>query len=157
MFLCENRRYHGDETIMHKSELYMIIKSEDALTYCTKQSMLEQMVGNEKWLHYYYAGIALGKQIPQKPDHIYERYPKHDWYRDDNGEIDMWFMDVGFHNGPGCKRCHATFCEHCDPDWDEEECTVDEMRCPTCGEKIDWPYEKNKYCRNCGQALDWCE
>ena len=100
---------------------------------------------------------ALEKQIPKKPIHIHEVYPKHDWIRDEDGEIDMWVMDVGFHNGPGCKRCGASFCEHCDPDYDEEECVVDEMRCPSCNEKIHWPYEKNKFCNQCGQALDWSE
>lgn len=100
---------------------------------------------------------AINKQVPRKPIHIHEIYPKHDWIRDDDGEIDMWALDVGFHNGPMCKRCHSSVCEHCNPDWDEEECEVDEMRCPNCNEEISWPYKKNKFCRNCGQALDWSE
>ena len=35
------------------------VRNEDALEYCKKQSMLEQMVGNETWRHYHYAAKAL--------------------------------------------------------------------------------------------------
>lgn len=98
---------------------------------------------------------ALEKQIPKKPIHIHEVYPKHDWKLDEDGEIDLWAMSVGYCNGPVCKRCHTSVCEICNPDYDKEECEVDEMHCPGCNEEIDWPYEKNKFCRNCGQALDW--
>lgn len=97
---------------------------------------------------------ALEKQIPKKPIHIHEVYPKHDWARDKNGEIDMWAMDVGFHNGPMCKRCYHSVCEHCEPDWDEDECVVDEDRCPSCNNKLSF---KPKFCKDCGQALDWSE
>ena len=97
---------------------------------------------------------ALEKQIPKKPIHIHEVYPKHDWARDKNGEIDMWAMDVGFHNGPMCKRCYHSVCEHCEPDWDEDECVVDEDRCPSCNKAFAF---KPKFCKDCGQALDWSE
>ena len=122
--------------------------------FCTDESNITAQIRTDLEL---LCMKAILKQIPEPPVHIHEVYPKHDWYRDKNGEIDMWVMDVGYHNGPGCKRCHATFCEHCDPDWDKEECEVDEMRCPSCNEEIGWPYEKNKFCRNCGQALDWSD
>ena len=119
--------------------------------------MLEQMVGNEAWKNYEYAAKALDKHIPKKIVHIHEEYPKHDWIRDKNGEIDMWVMDVGFHNGPGCKRCGVTVCECCNPDYDQDKCVVDEMHCPSCNACISWPYEKIRHCPGCGQALDWSE
>lgn len=99
--------------------------------------------------------LAIDKQIPKKPIRIHEIHPKHDWMLDKNGEIDLWAMSVGYCNGPVCKRCYTSVCEICNPDYNEEECEVDEMHCPSCNEKIDWPYEKNKFCRNCGQAIDW--
>lgn len=46
------------------------VRNEDALEYCQKQSMLEQMVASEKWKHYHYASEALEKQIPKKPKGI---------------------------------------------------------------------------------------
>lgn len=100
---------------------------------------------------------TLEKQIPKHPIHIHKVYPKHDWIRDDDGEIDLWVMDVGYHNGPMCKRCHVSVCEHCNPDYDEEECVVDEHRCPSCNEEVHYYYDTDKFCRNCGQALDWGE
>ena len=100
---------------------------------------------------------ALEKQIPKKPIHIHEVYPKHDWKLDKNGEIDMWALSVGYCNGPMCKRCHTSVCEHCNPEWNEEECVIDERRCPSCNEEVHYVYDTDKFCRNCGQALDWSQ
>lgn len=50
---------------------------------------------------------------------------KHDWYMDD-GEIDIFRMDAGYHNGPQCMRCQESFCHHCRPERYEEECLGDE-------------------------------
>lgn len=58
---------------------------------------------------------ALNKQTPKKPTHVYEVYPKHDWMQKDNGEIDMLAFSVGYCNGPMCRRCYHTECEHCNP------------------------------------------
>lgn len=30
------------------------------------------------------------------------------------GEIDIFQMDDGVHNGPGCERCGLTWCHHCE-------------------------------------------
>ena len=100
---------------------------------------------------------ALEKQIPKKPIHIHEVYHNHDWKCDENGEIDMWALSVGYCNGPMCNRCHASVCEHCNPEWNEEECVIDERRCPSCSEEVHYYYDTDKFCRNCGQALDWSE
>lgn len=97
---------------------------------------------------------ALEKQIPKKPIHIHEIYPKHDWKLDKNGEIDMWAMESGYHNGPMCKRCYHSVCVHCEPNWDDDECEIDEDHCPSCNKKLAF---KPKFCKDCGQALDWSE
>ena len=69
---------------MNQNETYLLVRNQDALEYCKKQSMLEQMVGDEKWRHYEYAAKALGKQIPKQPNIWEERYyffptPNDDW------------------------------------------------------------------------------
>lgn len=95
---------------------------------------------------------ALNKQIPTKPLHIHEVYPTHDWNRDDDGEIDTWAMCSDFHNGPLCRRCYHSPCVHCDPNWEDGECVVDEDHCPSCNKNVS---RHIKFCSECGQALDW--
>lgn len=52
---------------------------------------------------------------------------KHDWVTwngEDDGEVDAFAgTDYGYHNGPLCKRCGFTACEHCHPEIYEQECT----------------------------------
>lgn len=57
---------------------------------------------------------------------------KHLWYKNENGEIDMWRLDVGFHNGPECQVCHASFCVYCTPNFDDEECDAGHYYCSEC-------------------------
>jgi hypothetical protein len=45
---------------------------------------------------------------------FYERY----------GSIDVWILDAGYHNGPGCERCFETWCEHCSDAYKTEMCPV---------------------------------
>ena len=100
--------------------------------------------------------MALKKQIPMKPIRIHEEYPEHLWQRDDDGEIDVWAFESGYHNGPYCTRCHHTECEHCNEDWETnptEPCVIDKDVCPCCGTSV----FKTAYCSKCGQALDWSE
>lgn len=83
--------------------------------------------------------------------HKHEEYPEHQWIRNENGNIDHFAMEVGYCNGPVCKRCGYSFCEHCEPDgWDKRLCVIDEYYCPNCGRLM---HEKDKFCRNCGQAI----
>ena len=28
-------------------------------------------------------------------------------------KIDMFVLDAGYHNGPGCSKCHFSLCHHC--------------------------------------------
>lgn len=95
---------------------------------------------------------ALRKQTPIKPLHIHEVYPKHDWELDEDGEIDIFAMENGFHNGPRCRRCYHSPCVHCTPNWDEGECIVDYDLCPSCNKRA---IKLTKFCPDCGQALDW--
>jgi hypothetical protein len=97
---------------------------------------------------------AINKQIPKKPIHIHEEHSEHLWKRNNNGEIDLWAFSVGYCNGPVCTRCWHSECEHCNEDWDDDECVIDEHRCPSCNKDL---MSILKFCGNCGQALDWNE
>lgn len=46
-------------------------------------------------------------------------WSEHDWERDKNGEIDDFAFGVGYCNGPMCKRCFYSFCEHCEDDYEK--------------------------------------
>jgi hypothetical protein len=50
-----------------EAEARQIIRLEDALEFCKKQSMFEQVVSNEDWKHYSIAAEAIKKRIPTKP------------------------------------------------------------------------------------------
>ena len=52
---------------MKIEEAKRIVRLEDALEFCKKQSMLEQVVSNEDWKHYSVATNAIEKQISKKP------------------------------------------------------------------------------------------
>lgn len=43
--------------------------------------------------------------------------------RMDEGRLDIFFCDSGFHNGPGCDTCHWSCCNHCDTIEDIPECS----------------------------------
>lgn len=76
----------------------------------------------------------------------------HLWYRDEDGEIDTWRFNVGFHNGPECQICHETLCIHCHPDWQDDECEQGYYICSECGETS---ADGNKrFCPNCGAKMD---
>jgi hypothetical protein len=49
----------------------------------------------------------------------------HKLVRDKDGDIDFFQLDAGFHNGPGCEKCHETWCQHCEmrkPEWNFPPC-----------------------------------
>lgn len=104
---------------------------------------------------------ALMKRTPKKPVPFHEVHPRHDWAREEkSGEIDLFAASSDYHNGPICLRCYTSKCVHCDPDWNkDEECVVDEDRCPGCGVTIYRPnrYRSSSFCPDCGQAIDWTE
>lgn len=43
----------------------------------------------------------------------FDEHQEHEWILDEDGEIDMWQLESGFHNGPACSRCGYSYCEHC--------------------------------------------
>lgn len=96
---------------MNNNEAYLLVRNEDALEYCKKQAMLEQMVGNEAWRYYEYAVKALKKQIPRTPIVWRHQY----WYAP---EIDD---DWGY-------QCPC--CGNRDIDYPEHHCI--------CGQALDW-------------------
>ena len=77
---------------------------------------------------------------------------RHLWYKDENGNIDEWRVDNGFHNGPECQICHTAFCEHCTPDWSTTECEIGHYYCSECAETSRDAHENN--CPNCGAKMD---
>lgn len=79
---------------------------------------------------------------------------RHLWYKDENGNIDEWRVDNGFHNGPECQICHTAFCEHCTPDWSTTECEIGHYYCSECAETSRDAHEN--YCPNCGAKMDEC-
>lgn len=44
---------------------------------------------------------------------------KHNWERDENGNIDEWAWESGFHNGVFCVDCGKAVCVNCNPDYME--------------------------------------
>lgn len=77
---------------------------------------------------------------------------RHLWYKDENGNIDEWRVDSGFHNGPECQICHTAFCVHCTPDWSTTECEIGHYYCSECAETSRDAHED--YCPNCGAKMD---
>lgn len=82
----------------------------------------------------------------------WEHTKKHLWHKNKDGEVDMWRLDCGYHNGPSCELCYESFCEHCDPDWAEYECEIGYYVCSACGQ----PSKTGdlNYCPNCGAKMD---
>ena len=77
---------------------------------------------------------------------------KHLWYKNKDGSIDEWRLDVGFHNGPECQVCGEAVCMHCHPDWESMECEIGHYLCSVCGEVSIDAHEN--YCPNCGAKMD---
>ena len=44
--------------------------------------------------------------------------------RDEDGKVDHWVVDSGYHNGPGCAKCHASWCHHCTNMDNIEDCPI---------------------------------
>lgn len=75
---------------------------------------------------------------------------KHIWRKTKSGEVDEFWNEYEYHNGPGCEVCGFSFCEHCNPEkWDDETCE-DHYICSVCG-RIEMKAEP--YC-HCGAKMD---
>ena len=77
---------------------------------------------------------------------------KHLWYKNKDGSIDKWRLDIGFHNGPECQVCGEAVCVHCYQDWERMECETGHYLCSVCGEVSIDAHEN--YCPNCGCRMD---
>ena len=75
---------------------------------------------------------------------------RHMWYRDKDGDIDMFYLDYGYHNGPGCMKCGASFCEHCAPDWADDPCSEPHYVCKNCGQES---MTAEAFCPQCGAVM----
>lgn len=95
------------------------------------------------------------KLRPKKVGIKHKMYKFHDWYEDEDSNVDMTAMMYGAHNGPICKRCGIGICEHCEPDWaDAGPCIVDEYTCPSClGHRVAHVVDGLYICRDCHQYL----
>jgi hypothetical protein len=38
----------------------------------------------------------------------------HALIRHGDGSVDIWQLDVEYHNGPRCKKCDESWCHHCE-------------------------------------------
>ena len=75
---------------------------------------------------------------------------EHMWKRDENGEIDEWGWENGYHNGPVCKLCYYSPCIHCKPDYESTECREISYKCSVCGTHKE---EKTDFCPDCGADM----
>lgn len=95
---------------------------------------------------------AMEKQTPKEPQRVYIKHGKHEWKKDENGEIDYFAWSSGYCNGVVCEVCGKTVCVHCHPDYEEmQDCKGEYFLCPNCGKKH---YERSACCE-CGQILKW--
>lgn len=75
---------------------------------------------------------------------------KHLWKKDEDGEIDEWAWEHGFHNGACCEICYKTPCAHCEPDYDEKQDCHEHYMCSECGRVV---IDLEPYC-HCGAKMD---
>lgn len=75
---------------------------------------------------------------------------KHLWKKDEDGEVDEWAWEHGFHNGVRCEICHKTPCAHCEPDYDEKQDCREHYICSECGRVV---IDFEPYC-HCGAKMD---
>ena len=56
---------------------------------------------------------------------------KHNWQKDENGNVDEWAWGNGFHNGVFCVDCGKSVCVCCNPNYmDLDDCTGPEKLKP---------------------------
>lgn len=75
---------------------------------------------------------------------------KHLWKKDDDGEVDEWAWESGFHNGVHCNICYKSICVHCEPDYDEKQDCREHYMCSECGRVV---LDLEPYC-HCGAKMD---
>lgn len=48
------------------------------------------------------------------PFHVKLEAAGHKLIRNEDGEVDVFRLDAGFHNGPECELCGKVWCHHCE-------------------------------------------
>lgn len=77
---------------------------------------------------------------------------KHLWFKDSDGEIDIFMYRDGCHHGPVCRVCGVSFCVNCTPDFDETTCYLGHYECSECGYQME--EDTSRFCPNCGAKMD---
>lgn len=52
-------------------------------------------------------------EMSRKDLNLYLEKCGHELKRDEYGEIDIFVLDMVYHNGPGCILCDDVWCYHC--------------------------------------------
>lgn len=65
--------------------------------------------------------------------HLNDVRGNHIWKLEEDGNVDVWGLDAGYHNGPKCILCGYSYCYHCH-DEPPVECTA--KLCTSCGIKL---------------------
>ena len=74
---------------------------------------------------------------------------KHNWERDENGNINEWAWEAGFHNGVFCVDCGKSVCVHCNPDYMEfDDTNADRIRAMT-DEELAGIFLRADFCKCC--------
>jgi hypothetical protein len=71
---------------------------------------------------------AFMKAVREKHGHIWKTHRDNDPDSYQEGDvygdiIDIFALSHGYHNGPECKKCGYSFCQHCDCEFDVPHCT----------------------------------
>ena len=103
--------------------------------YATAFSMIRQLPATDV------VPVVHGEWIPTT---------KHKWITDNQGKVDTYAWSREYHNGPVCEICGFNPCEHCRPDYDEDEDCAEHFVCSVCGRHED---VKHPYC-HCGAKMD---
>lgn len=54
-----------------------------------------------------------------QPQVDFGTWSEHEWYLDEDGDVDTFKMEYENHNGPMCRRCGYSYCHHCQDEPDE--------------------------------------
>lgn len=112
------------------------------LQYNSEYAKLVHYIDSQPTLDY--APVRHGEWIKTK---------KHIWKQDEEGNVDTWAWERGYHNGPRCIICSASPCEHCNPDYEELKNCYEHYVCSECGRMV---ISLEPYC-HCGAKMDWKE
>ena len=78
----------------------------------------------------------------------------HKPHLDDDGEIDIFAIDFGHHNGPACSVCAEGRCQHCDDGSPFEPCPGEEEVGETSADEVKKMRGKFIACK--GADVDEC-